>query len=95
MPRRVFTYPDLPDYEFLNMTSTIGAFIMGFSILFLIYILYVAIKHGEKAPRDPWGAYTLEWIADSPPDLKNFDTVPPIKSYRPLRDLKHPDLLEN
>lgn len=94
MPRRVFTYPDIPWYELLNMISTIGAFIMGFSILLLIYILYVSIKHGKKAPRDPWDAYTLEWLTNSPPDLKNFDTVPPIKTYRALRDLKHPDLLE-
>jgi hypothetical protein len=29
MPRRVFTYPDLPGWGALNMVSTVGAFIMG------------------------------------------------------------------
>ena len=32
MPRRVFTYPDLPGWGALNMASTIGAFILGVSV---------------------------------------------------------------
>src|SRR4029077_10662947 len=33
MPRRVFTYPNLPFWGSLNMLSTIGAFIMGVGVL--------------------------------------------------------------
>ena len=29
MPRRVFTYPDLPHLGILNLISTVGAFILG------------------------------------------------------------------
>jgi cytochrome c oxidase subunit 1 len=88
MPRRVYTYPDIPGYFWMNMLSTVGAFFMGLSILVLFYIIYKAIKTGKEAGRDPWDAYTLEWITTSPPQLKNFDRLPPVNSLRPLRDLK-------
>lgn len=87
MPRRVYTYPDLPGYWAMNFTSTMGAFLMGASILFLVYILLKARK-GKQAPDDPWNAYTLEWTTSSPPNLKNFDRVIEVNSYRPFRDLK-------
>ena len=29
MPRRVYTYPDLPGWGWMNMVSTIGAFFMA------------------------------------------------------------------
>ena len=35
--------------------------------------------------------YTLEWATTSPPPPYNFDSLPPIRSERPLFDLKHPD----
>ncbi|HXR83832.1 MAG TPA: cytochrome c oxidase subunit I [Hanamia sp.] len=91
MPRRVFTYPDLPWYGVLNFISTIGAFIMGASVLLLLYMVYKSIKGGKKAGKDPWDGFTLEWLTTSPPQLKNFDNVPVVHGRRPLWDWKHPD----
>jgi cytochrome c oxidase subunit 1/cytochrome c oxidase subunit I+III len=88
MPRRVFTYPDLPGYAILNLISTIGAFLMGLSVLLLVYIVYKSIKNGKAAGNDPWNGFTLEWLTTSPPPLKNFDEVPEVKSRWPLWDLK-------
>ena len=88
MPRRIYTYPDLPGYTWMNMLSTAGGFLMGASFLMLFYILHQSFKKGKSAGKDPWDAYTLEWLTDSPPKLKNFETLPKIDSYRPLRDLK-------
>ena len=39
---------------------------------------------------DPWDGNTLEWATTSPPPPYNFDSLPPIRSERPLFDLKHP-----
>lgn len=88
MPRRVFTYPDLPWYGALNMISTIGAFIMGISILLLGYMIIKSLKSGKKAGNDPWDGFTLEWSTTSPPSLKNFDEVPVVTGRMPLWDLK-------
>ena len=91
MPRRVYTYPDLPGWGVLNMISTVGAFTMAIATLLFVYILIKAIRSGEKALNDPWDADTLEWTTTSPPALKNFDQVMPVKSIRPFRDYKRPD----
>ena len=37
---------------------------------------------------DPWAANTLEWATASPPPPYNFEKVPPVRSFMPLRDLR-------
>ena len=92
MPRRVHTYPALPGFGSLNLISTLGALLMGVSMLLFMYLLYKTLKRGEHAPDNPWDAYTLEWLTTSPPALKNFTTLPPVLSFRPLHDLNHPEI---
>jgi len=89
MPRRVFTYPDLPGYEALNLTATIGAGILGVSVLVMIYNFWSSLRDGREAGDNPWNAWTLEWATSSPPPPENFAMVPPIRGRRPLFDLKH------
>ena len=60
MTRRVSTYPDLPGWGLLNMISTVGAFILGGSMLLLLVNLYRSRKHGEFAGDNPWQAWTLD-----------------------------------
>jgi cytochrome c oxidase subunit 1 len=91
MTRRVYSYPDLKGWGVLNMISTIGGFTMAIAVGLLVYILVKALRTGEKAARDPWDANTLEWTTASPPRLKNFDRVIPVKGIRPFRDYKRPD----
>ena len=89
MPRLVYTYPaSLPGYGHLNLISTAGAFLMGFGMLALIFNLVRSARKGELAGRDPWGGTTLEWWAASPPDPKNFGTLPEVLSKDPLLDWK-------
>ncbi len=91
MPRRVFTYPDLPYLGSVNMFSTLSAIIFGSSFfVFLGNILY-SLRHGDRVGKNPWKAWTLEWYTDSPPPLKNFEAVPQVRSARPLYDMEHPD----
>ncbi|AUD05880.1 cytochrome c oxidase subunit I [Spirosoma pollinicola] len=92
MPRRVHTYPNIPGYGSLNLVSTLGALLMGVSMLVFMYLLYKTLKRGKHAPDNPWDAYTQEWLTTSPPALKNFTTLPPVLSFRPLHDLNHPEI---
>ena len=35
-----------------------------------------ALVSGEKAPANPWGSKTLEWMTESPPITHNFSHEP-------------------
>jgi cytochrome c oxidase subunit 1/cytochrome c oxidase subunit I+III len=91
MTRRIYTYPDLPGWGLLNLISTIGAFLLGASVLVLLWNVLVSLRRGRPAGDNPWQAWTLEWAATSPPPAHNFDRVPPIRGRRPLWDLAHPE----
>lgn len=45
-----------------------------------------ALRRGEVAGSDPWGADTLEWLASSPPQNYNFAAVPVIEGRHALWD---------
>ncbi len=89
MPRRVYTYPDLPGWGVMNLISTIGAFVLGISVLVLLANIVISLRHGDPAGDNPWNAWTLEWATTSPPPEHNFDLVPPVHGRRPLWDLAH------
>ena len=91
MPRRVYTYPDLPGWGWMNMVSTIGAFFMTAASLVFVYNLVNSLLRGAPAGDNPWNAWTLEWATTSPPPHENFEALPPIQSRRPLWDLANPD----
>lgn len=91
MPRRVYTYPDLPHWGWMNMLSTIGVFFMSAASLILVWNILVSFFRGKPAGDNPWNAWTLEWATSSPPPHENFIALPPIRSRRPLWDLANPD----
>jgi cytochrome c oxidase subunit I len=91
MPRRIFTYPDIPGWGWMNMVSTIGVFFMGAGSLVLICNIAYSFFRGKLAGDNPWDAWTLEWATTSPPQHENFLVLPLIHSRRPLWDTANPD----
>ena len=43
----------------------------------LFYLLHSLVR-GRKAPANPWGGRTLEWLVSSPPPLFNFHDTPKV-----------------
>ena len=74
MPRRYFDY--IPAYEPLNRISTVGSWLILVGFLIALYTIINGLRSGAPAPKNPWGSKTLEWEADSPPSVHNFDHEP-------------------
>ena len=91
MARRIWTYPDLPDWHTLNLISSVGAFVLALAILVFVANVLITLRWGKPAGDNPWRAWTLEWATSSPPPIHNFELLPPIRSRRPLWDLAHPE----
>ena len=51
MPRRVYTYPDLPGWGWMNMVSTVGAFFMAAAALFFVWNLAASLLRGRNCRR--------------------------------------------
>jgi cytochrome c oxidase subunit 1 len=93
MQRRIATYPSGQGYDFLNLLSTLGAYILGLGMLPMLWNFFRSFRHGEIAGDNPWDGQTLEWACSSPPPDHNFEALPPIRSERPVWDANHPDML--
>jgi cytochrome c oxidase subunit 1 len=92
MPRRVVSYPERDGYGGLNLVSTIGSFILAVGVLVFVWNVIRSLRRGPRADGDPWDAQTLEWATSSPPPERNFESLPPIRSERPLWDQKLQEL---
>ena len=88
MPRRIATYANETGWETMNLLSTIGAFLIAVSMVPFIINIVLAFRRPPDQPNDPWEGNTLEWATTSPPPVHNFDSLPPIKSERPLFDAR-------
>jgi cytochrome c oxidase subunit 1 len=76
MPRRYFDY--LPEYQSLNQISSVGSWTIGLGFLIVLAVLIHALRGGEIAGDNPWGAKTLEWTTSSPPPHENFKHEPKV-----------------
>lgn len=74
MPRRY--YDSLPKFQSLHVVATVGSWILVSGLILMFYNLYRGLRHGEKAPENPWGGTTLEWKTSTPPPLENFQEIP-------------------
>jgi cytochrome c oxidase subunit I len=90
MQRRVSDYAK--EFAGLNMVSSIGALILGISMLPFLWNVFITARHGERVNvDDPWGyGNSLEWATSCPPPRHNFTAIPRIRSERPAFDLHYP-----
>ena len=89
MPRRYADYPALPGWPELNLLSSVGAALIGISVLIFIGAVVEALRRRPDQPPDPWdGGNSLEWWTSSPPPHHNFRSLPPIRSERPVFDAR-------
>jgi cytochrome c oxidase subunit 1 len=88
MPRRVYEYADANGLAAYNLISTIGSFILAFSVLLTVINLVRSLKKGAVAGPDPWKGNTLEWFTPSPPPDNNFDAIPRVRSVEPMKDIR-------
>lgn len=78
MPRRIYTYGNDMGWDFWNTMSTLGAFLLGLSILIFMHNIVTSWIKGKPASGDPWDARTLEWSMSSPPPEYNFKEIPTV-----------------
>ena len=88
MVRRIYTYPEGLGLETLNMTSTIGAGILGIGVAMFAWDVIRPRKNQPYSERNPWQAGTLEWIQEMPGKPWGIRSVPEVDSRYPLWDQK-------
>src|SRR5205085_7001925 len=67
MTRRIYTYVPETGWGNLNLLATIGAGIIGISVLLFVINVAISRRRGPIAEANPWFAPSLEWAISSPP----------------------------
>jgi cytochrome c oxidase subunit 1 len=88
MPRRIALYTADRGWGTLNMVSTIGSYLIAIAIIVFFVNVRRSLRRRREAGDDPWEANTLEWATTSPPPPHNFDSLPRIRSNRPVYDAR-------
>ncbi|MGM0570527.1 cytochrome c oxidase subunit I [Marinobacter sp.] len=92
MPRRVYTYEAGLGWDWLNLLSSLGGFVMAIGVATVILDIVLHFRFGRKADPNPWQADTLEWAIPMPVNAYNFASIPEIRSRHPLWD--QPELMQ-
>ncbi|AUX23733.1 cytochrome C oxidase subunit I [Sorangium cellulosum] len=77
MPRRYYSYPE--QYQWLNVLSTGGAFLLAGALVLALLNLLVALRWGRPALGNPWRSRSYEWTTPPIPPKHNFPATPIIE----------------
>ncbi len=93
MPRRYYTYLEEDGFTWMNQVSTVGAMLLGLSMVPFLWNVWITARTAPKVTvDDPWGtSRSLEWATSCPPPRHNFTSIPRIRSESPAFDLHHPN----
>ena len=78
MPRRVYTYPGDVGWNWLNLLSSAGGFIMTIGFGLVVIDMLTQFRYGRRVRRDPWRTTTLEWAMPIPPAPYAFASLPDV-----------------
>jgi len=78
MPRRVASYPAEAGWDWLNLLSSVGGFLMTIGFALFVVDMFVQIRFGRAARRNPWGARSLEWAMPTRPTSYAFASLPQV-----------------
>jgi cytochrome c oxidase subunit I+III len=76
MPRRIYTYQGNEGWNWLNLLSSVGGFVMTIGFALVVIDLFVQLRYGRRVRRNPWGSATLEWAMSIPPAPYAFASIP-------------------
>jgi cytochrome c oxidase subunit 1 len=88
MPRRVPDYEPIANWELWNQIASVGYLILLASMVPFLIAVVKSLRGPATVGADPWEANSLEWATTSPPPEHNFEWLPPIRSERPVFDLR-------
>ncbi len=88
MPRRVYTYGADTGWEWLNLVSSAGGFLMAMGFALFAADMVLQWRFGRRAERNPWRATTLEWATAMPPPTYNFASLPSVAHRAPLANAR-------
>ncbi|MBD8065655.1 cytochrome c oxidase subunit I [Devosia sp. PTR5] len=80
MPRRISSYPSNWGWDWLNLLSSVGGFVLTIGFAMVLADILMQLRFGERFGRDPWKAQTLEWATATPPPSYAFASIPHIES---------------
>ena len=84
MPRRVYTYPAHMGWDWFNLLSTVGAFMIAAGVLVCLVDLALNFRFtATRSAGNIWRAGTLEWL---PNDVYGTRSIPAVSSGEPLWD---------
>ncbi|MEO5771526.1 MAG: cbb3-type cytochrome c oxidase subunit I, partial [Burkholderiaceae bacterium] len=84
MPRRVYTYPAALGLDWLNLISTIGAFMVAAGVaVFIVDLVRHFRMASDQNAGNVWNAGTLEWL---PSGSYSNRSIPIVESREPLWD---------
>ncbi|MFM0717039.1 cytochrome c oxidase subunit I [Paraburkholderia strydomiana] len=76
MPRRIFTYRGDEGWNWLNLLSSVGSFVMTIGFALVVIDIIVQVRYGRRVRRNPWDSTTLEWAMPIPPAPYAFASIP-------------------
>lgn len=76
MRRRIADYDPALNFDFSQLLITIAGFVIFASVLIFLVNIWISVKRGEVAEKNPWNSRSPEWQLPSPVPEHNYANHP-------------------